>query len=76
MNGRGVFNCPDGRKYEGDFKNGKKEGEGTMEWTNGTKYVGSWRNDMMHGDGIYINAKEGTKRQGQWANGKRKHWLG
>jgi len=29
----------------------------------------------MHGNGVYINAREGTKRQGEWANGKRKTWI-
>jgi len=75
MEGKGIETWKDGRKYEGDFKNGRKEGEGTMEWPNGTKYVGSWRSDTMHGNGVYINAREKTKRQGEWANGKRKNWI-
>jgi hypothetical protein len=44
MEGKGIENWPDGRRYEGDFKNGKKDGEGTFEWTNGVRYIGSWKN--------------------------------
>lgn len=40
MEGHGVESFNDKRRYVGDFKNGKKEGEGTMEWPNGTKYIG------------------------------------
>lgn len=65
----------DGRTYEGDFKNGKKDGEGTFEWTNGDRYIGSWRTDQRHGVGIYASKKDGTKKQGEWVNGKRHRWF-
>ena len=45
IEGRGIESWNDGRKYEGDFKNGKKDGEGTFTWANGTMYIGSWRDD-------------------------------
>ena len=44
MEGRGIETWSDGRKYEGAFKNGKKDGEGTFQWPNGNKYIGSWKN--------------------------------
>jgi hypothetical protein len=44
MEGRGIETWNDGRRYEGDFKNGKKDGEGTFEWPTGVKYIGSWKN--------------------------------
>lgn len=65
----------DGRKYEGDFKNGKKDGEGTFEWPNGNKYIGSWKRGKQHGIGIWASAKDGTKRQGEWVEGKRQRWI-
>jgi hypothetical protein len=71
MEGRGTESWADGRKYEGEFKNGKKDGEGTFMWPNGNKYIGAWRKDKMHGNGIYIDQKEGSKRQGEWVMGKR-----
>ena len=43
MEGKGKELWSDGRKYEGDFKNGKKDGEGVFEWANGIRYIGSWR---------------------------------
>ena len=41
----------DGRTYEGDFKNGKKDGEGTFEWPNGDRYEGLWNMCLKHGKG-------------------------
>lgn len=65
----------DGRKYEGDFKNGKKDGEGTFEWPNGNKYIGSWKSGKQNGIGIWLDNKDGTKRQGEWVQGKRHRWI-
>jgi len=62
MEGKGKETWSDGRTYDGDFKNGKKDGEGTFEWPNGTKYIGSWRGDKMHGLGVFCDGKDKTKR--------------
>lgn len=32
MDGEGIFKWPDGRKYEGQYKDDKKEGYGIFEW--------------------------------------------
>jgi hypothetical protein len=32
MEGPGVFQWPDGRKYEGNYVDDKKEGHGTFHW--------------------------------------------
>lgn len=40
MSGKGVFLWPDGRKYEGDYKNDVKEGYGRLEWPDGKVYEG------------------------------------
>ena len=42
MEGKGIEIWADGKRYEGDFKGGKKDGQGTFEWPNGNKYIGSW----------------------------------
>jgi len=43
MCGTGVFTWTDGRKYTGEFKNDKKEGQGILEWPTGKKYDGGWK---------------------------------
>lgn len=75
MEGRGIETWADGRRYEGDFKNGKKDGEGYFEWPNGNKYIGSWKSGKQHGAGVLFDSKEGTKRQGEWIGGKRQRWV-
>lgn len=42
-----------GDKYIGEFKDGKKTGQGTFTWANGDKYIGEYLNDKMHGQGTY-----------------------
>jgi len=32
-----------GTKYMGEWKDGKKHGQGTETWSSGWKYVGEWR---------------------------------
>ena len=34
-----------GDRYEGDYKNDKREGKGIMYWNDGDKYEGDWKND-------------------------------
>ena len=43
MNGKGILNNPDGKKYQGDFVNDKKEGIGVFIWKDGRKYAGEWK---------------------------------
>jgi hypothetical protein len=40
MEGRGVFEWPDGRKYEGEYRDDKKEGKGIFYWPDGRMYDG------------------------------------
>jgi hypothetical protein len=64
----------DGRKYVGEFRDGKYNGEGTYTWPSGDKYVGSFRDDKFHGQGTYTYA-DGSKRVGEWKDGKSKSAL-
>jgi hypothetical protein len=64
MEGKGRETWADGRCYDGDFKNGKKDGEGTFVWPNGIKYIGSWISGKQHGSGILYNTQDNTKKQG------------
>ena len=42
MDGKGTYTWPDGRSYEGEYKNDKKHGTGTYKWADGRVYVGGW----------------------------------
>ena len=45
MDGNGVYHWPDGRKYEGEYQMGHKQGYGTVYWKDGKKYTGYWKNN-------------------------------
>ena len=46
----GVLNYTNSDSYEGEFKNGKKRGNGKMLWDDG-EYEGEWK-DLQDGKGI------------------------
>lgn len=54
----GELNWPDGRKYSGDIKNGKPNGQGTATFADGWKYVGEYKNGKAHGKGTMTLAKK------------------
>ena len=58
MDGHGILieYDPDGTytRYEGEFVNNKKHGNGTIQMSNGTTYEGKWDNDNMAGLGKIV----------------------
>ena len=52
-------------KYEGEYSNGKRNGEGTCYFANGDIYIGQFKDDHMHGKGIYKHT-DGTIDEGLW----------
>ena len=67
---------PNGEKYIGEFKNGKRHGQGTLENSIWNKYVGEWKDDKRHGQGTFID--EGSSPffikstyVGEWINDKK-----
>ena len=40
MHGKGKYTWPDGRIYDGEYVNDKKEGEGVYSWSDGRQYSG------------------------------------
>ena len=59
---------PSGTKYVGEFKGGKRNGQGTFIFANGNKYVGEWREDKYNGLGT-IYASTGTAiLEGIWSD--------
>ena len=64
--GNMIFN--DGSSYNGDFKDGKREGTGTFKWKNGDVYTGGWKNDLMDGEGT-LTYKNGDILKGTFKDG-------
>ncbi len=61
--GRGEHVWTDGRRYEGEWMNGKASGYGTYRWPDGQRYEGEWRNDERNGHGVQTRAN-GTRYEG------------
>ncbi len=62
----------DSSQYIGEWKDGKRNGQGTYIDTNGNKYVGEWQNGQPNGKGTYTweeGQYEGDKYEGEWQNG-------
>ncbi len=47
----GKVNWDNGDTYDGEWKNGLKEGFGIYQWKNGDKYQGGWMANKMEGQG-------------------------
>lgn len=69
-NGFGITNFTDGRKYEGNWVDGKYDGQGEYTWGNGEKYVGKFQCGLRSGKGIVIYNK-GGRYNGQWKDDKK-----
>ena len=74
VNGQGTYTWPDGRKYVGQFKDGKAHGQGTFTWPGGQKYVGQYKDGKINGQGTYTWA-DGQKYVGLYKDFK-KHGQG
>lgn len=69
MSGRAAHMYPDGSKYIGQWRNGKRHGCGTFVYANGGRFEGQWRDDKREGSGtLYL--PDGTKYAGGWKNGE------
>jgi len=58
-----------GEKYVGEYKDGKKHGQGTFTSADGGKYVGEYKDGKMHGKGTLFDPMLGTKTTGKWEEG-------
>ena len=62
------------RKYTGEFKDGKKHGQGTWISTDGEKYSGEWKDGKKYGQGtltypdedIFVGEFKGKPWNGKW----------
>lgn len=66
--GKGVAEGTD--RYEGKFKKGLPNGQGTYTWSTGEVYKGSWKEGMKDGEGKFTFKSNGidSTRIGYWKN--------
>jgi hypothetical protein len=60
---------PDGTRYVGGVKDGKRTGKGTVFWQNGTRFTGEFKDDMRNGPGT-MTLPDGTVYSGFFENDK------
>ena len=56
---------PEGGGYEGEWKDGKRHGEGTLTSPYAGHYKGHWENDKPDGQGTWV-FPDGAIYEGQW----------
>ncbi|KAM7514877.1 hypothetical protein LguiA_004460 [Lonicera macranthoides] len=68
-NGSGVYNYFVNGRYEGDWIEGKYDGNGIESWARGSRYRGQYRQGLRHGYGVY-RFYTGDSYAGEWFNGQ------
>ena len=63
----GIYTFSNGDKYEGNWKNDLKHGQGLSTYKSGDMYLGEFKNNTKHGYGNYFYAS-GDKYTGQFKN--------
>ena len=58
-------------RFEGNYKDGLKDGFGKMTFPNGDIYEGEWKENVINGEGSYTYKKTGDIYSGSWVNGKK-----
>ncbi len=62
----------DGRRYEGDYKNNKRNGYGVMiyqdggKYSEGSRYEGNWVDDKRNGQGVMIYLNDSRRLKGEF----------
>lgn len=64
--GYGEYHYAQNRRYEGEWSNGKFEGEGTFNYETGEKYVGTWLANKRDGEGQFYDKKGKLVYDGNW----------
>ncbi|CAD8127597.1 unnamed protein product [Paramecium sonneborni] len=54
--------------YEGEFFQGKMQGNGTLYLTNGERYEGQFHDGMIEGKGVFLT-QDGQQIEGHWREG-------
>ena len=64
-----IFTSPRGGKYEGEYKDGKRHGQGTYTWSGGNKYEGEYKDGKIDGKGTQTFS-DGGKWTGEFRKNK------
>lgn len=67
LNGKGEF-ISKAFRYNGEFRDGRKQGRGVYEWANGDKFDGDFAEDRPSGRGVWQFAS-GDRYEGEIVNG-------
>ena len=51
MNGKGTFKWDENKKYEGEYKDSRREGYGIYYFGDNSYYEGNWIDNAPHGEG-------------------------
>jgi len=73
----GYISYSNGERYEGNFKDGKRSGNGVMTYFVPSKadgslqkaiFKGAWRHNQRNGEGTMTWERDGSVFKGQWKN--------
>ena len=73
MSGKGRLESG-GAVYEGDLRQGLRDGFGLQTWPDGSSFAGEWKEGLQHGEGV-LQEGTGAPKRGYWAAGRRLKWL-
>eukprot|EP01083_Nonionella_stella_P028167 77573_1 len=68
--GHGIYTKKNKWKFEGEYKDDERNGDGKKIWSNGNTFVGTLVGGKMHGHGIYTKPN-GYKFEGEYKDGER-----
>ena len=54
----------------GQWRAGKRDGEGRLAFANGEVYTGQWSAGLRHGRGVFVRASGEVAHDGEWRRGK------
>ena len=66
----GLCTISTGSRYVGEYRDNKKNGQGTFYWNDGGRYEGEFKDGKYNGLGIYFNKKGIVNSEGLWENNK------
>lgn len=69
QNGKVTIVFPSGNRYDGELRDGRRNGCGTLSFSNGRRYVGQFKDDQFNGLGIWT-LENGDRYIGTFQNNR------